>query len=757
MSHDFGKISAHVCDGHSAALGGLQSPGQPLDASTRTFMEARFGHDFKQVRVHANDQTAEAAQAMNARAYTVGHDIAFGAHQYAPGAPAGQRLLAHELAHVVQQARPSATPPGPAHERDADHAAVAIQQNRPVAVRAASRPGLARQEASPGAPTPYFNRLNKIYQRALEVAPAPVRAQIEQANGALRQATQASGVTPQQIDATIAKAAPALQVAETVLETMKAASPAPDPSQATWLGEPPLAVRQQRARKQQALFAADKAESPFALPPPLQTPTAGPGPDLSHYLTVDPPPTPFETQLRSGQPFLHTMQPPDPEIDPRKAVWLGPGPPPSKAQLQQMRFEPAGDLPPNTSIGLPDSDVRQTFRLSSRAAMPIRHPKTNQLIGYRLRAGVTIMEVDRNGKLLSTSGLEAPVEVDQFDPIDALFIVADIGVVIAKLAGPLVKAGVKEATAVAGRSFNRTANTARAGAARILIGTAEAAPVLEERAATTLIREEAEGLGPTLARAEDAPPAALVQPFGVLAPVPNAPAVARTVESVSQDLITHYQGRLVAPNNALSDIIRRARAPLTRVDGRAAAAELRDIIRMLERGEVGGVRVQSVEIVPPTMAQRTPDLVLHLENGTITRLEGRSVTSAPAGLVTPKPGLGGIGRALADYAEGITGTRSKITQAIVAKAKDTPARASQLTVPMPGVPSGGIISINVTVASADVATIDAAVDAAAARLGPHVERIDIGYLGPRASPTAAQLRPTLTYARQADRSYLRVP
>lgn len=77
--------------------------GQPLDAATRASMEPRFGHDFSGVRVHTDEQAAESAQAVRAQAYTVGQDLVFGAGQYAPSTGAGQKLLAHELAHVVQQ------------------------------------------------------------------------------------------------------------------------------------------------------------------------------------------------------------------------------------------------------------------------------------------------------------------------------------------------------------------------------------------------------------------------------------------------------------------------------------------------------------------------------------------------------------------------------------------------------------------------------------------------------------------------------
>jgi hypothetical protein len=83
--------------------GVLNSPGQPLDIGTRAFIEPRFGHDFSKVRVHTDEMAAESADAVNALAYTVGHDIVFGAGQYAPGTATGRMLLAHELTHVVQQ------------------------------------------------------------------------------------------------------------------------------------------------------------------------------------------------------------------------------------------------------------------------------------------------------------------------------------------------------------------------------------------------------------------------------------------------------------------------------------------------------------------------------------------------------------------------------------------------------------------------------------------------------------------------------
>jgi Domain of unknown function (DUF4157) len=83
----------------------LRSPGQPLDAATRAFMEPRFAHDFSQVRVHTTTQAAEAAHELNALAFTVGQHIFFGAPAFQPETIPGRALLAHELTHAVQQGR----------------------------------------------------------------------------------------------------------------------------------------------------------------------------------------------------------------------------------------------------------------------------------------------------------------------------------------------------------------------------------------------------------------------------------------------------------------------------------------------------------------------------------------------------------------------------------------------------------------------------------------------------------------------------
>lgn len=89
-------------DVHSQ-ISALRGGGQPLAPSVRAFFEPRFGRDFSGVRVHTGGQAAESARAIQARAFTAGQDVVFGAEEYAPGNREGRKLLAHELAHVVQQ------------------------------------------------------------------------------------------------------------------------------------------------------------------------------------------------------------------------------------------------------------------------------------------------------------------------------------------------------------------------------------------------------------------------------------------------------------------------------------------------------------------------------------------------------------------------------------------------------------------------------------------------------------------------------
>jgi len=81
----------------------LRGPGRSMDPSTRSFMESRFGYDFGGVRIYHDASAAASARAVSANAYTVGEKIVFNQGKYTPDSHSGRRLLAHELAHVVQQ------------------------------------------------------------------------------------------------------------------------------------------------------------------------------------------------------------------------------------------------------------------------------------------------------------------------------------------------------------------------------------------------------------------------------------------------------------------------------------------------------------------------------------------------------------------------------------------------------------------------------------------------------------------------------
>ncbi len=90
-------------DAGAKVNGVLGGSGKPLDDDTRGFMEDRIGSDFSSVRIHDDSAASDSAEAVAANAYTVGEDVVFRSGQYDPGSEDGQRTLAHELTHVVQQ------------------------------------------------------------------------------------------------------------------------------------------------------------------------------------------------------------------------------------------------------------------------------------------------------------------------------------------------------------------------------------------------------------------------------------------------------------------------------------------------------------------------------------------------------------------------------------------------------------------------------------------------------------------------------
>ena len=153
----FGPRDANgVAEGADAAVErATGGSGAPLPDGVRGRFETSLGVDLSSVRVHTGAASAEAATAVGARAYTTGSDIHFAAGQYAPQDPFGLHLLAHEVAHTVQQhaAPPTrqhkleVSTPGDALEREADHAADAMVAGAPVAALTTAAPRAARRIA----------------------------------------------------------------------------------------------------------------------------------------------------------------------------------------------------------------------------------------------------------------------------------------------------------------------------------------------------------------------------------------------------------------------------------------------------------------------------------------------------------------------------------------------------------------------------------------------------------------------------------
>ena len=149
LQSDSSRESTSITNLPSAAQSVLEhSEGQPLDTTTRVEMESHFNHNFSAVRVHSDAITEKSTRELNANAYTFGRDIVFAPGQFAPHTTEGKHLLAHELAHVVQQQRGGSSPSIVAdapHERSADAAAADVAAGKmSVSVVGATGVGIAR-------------------------------------------------------------------------------------------------------------------------------------------------------------------------------------------------------------------------------------------------------------------------------------------------------------------------------------------------------------------------------------------------------------------------------------------------------------------------------------------------------------------------------------------------------------------------------------------------------------------------------------
>ncbi len=138
----------------------LQAPGRPLDAGTRGWMETRFGRDFSRVRIHADAPAAAAARSQDAVAFAAGEDLVFDSGQYQPDTIGGKMVIAHELAHTIQQSA------GGNGEAGLD---AGLEQGAEAAAHCAVLGGTAHVSPSRGAPPVQFLKVsNGAFGRALE-------------------------------------------------------------------------------------------------------------------------------------------------------------------------------------------------------------------------------------------------------------------------------------------------------------------------------------------------------------------------------------------------------------------------------------------------------------------------------------------------------------------------------------------------------------------------------------------------------------
>jgi hypothetical protein len=144
--------------GNRYVQGLVADAGHPLDGATRAAMEAAFGMNLGDVRVHTGDIAEQSAESLGARAFTRGEDVYFNQGEYDPTSRAGQELLAHELTHVLQQRRgaaagPSANQPDDEFEQEAQAAGpVVLAGQRAQLAGRGTAPPIQRQKKKDEAP-----------------------------------------------------------------------------------------------------------------------------------------------------------------------------------------------------------------------------------------------------------------------------------------------------------------------------------------------------------------------------------------------------------------------------------------------------------------------------------------------------------------------------------------------------------------------------------------------------------------------------
>ena len=172
--------------------------GQPLDSTARTLMESRFGHSFDRVRTHTDAYASHQAQALDASAFTIGQDVFFGNGRYRPDTRDGQRLLAHELTHTLQQRDHAAASndafgsqavshPSDALEQEADRIADSVVSGDVVSVHGAADGAAIHRDLS----LPSLGDLKRGAEAVIDTGKGLVKKGAQAVEGAVEAAEEA--------------------------------------------------------------------------------------------------------------------------------------------------------------------------------------------------------------------------------------------------------------------------------------------------------------------------------------------------------------------------------------------------------------------------------------------------------------------------------------------------------------------------------------------------------------------------------------
>jgi hypothetical protein len=251
--------------------------GQSLEPPTCQEMESRFQHDFSDVRIHSGPGAAEAAESVGANAFTVGPHIVFGAGRYEPHRAGGRKLLAHELAHVVQQDSPAPSRRGESAEPEARAAAHRVAEGENAAVTGGVEPGaLQRDDGAPDDEERRFQLRMPQFGESLGLG----RSRYGLGSGSRYQLRVDPEIQAQIRAITFMRSQLSLDSLQTAASRLSSGVPSPDETAAPDLSP--------RAAAQQAAGTGARPD-PFSLPPtpePRPLVPAGRGPDRPRPATV---------------------------------------------------------------------------------------------------------------------------------------------------------------------------------------------------------------------------------------------------------------------------------------------------------------------------------------------------------------------------------------------------------------------------------------------------------------------------------------